>query len=171
MDELVVALTQTGVSYNPILSLEECYASFRDAVGNHLLPKHSTQMIQLAGSVFYYNDKPVLILHVVDLSEVLEEEEASYFSECAMLCRVAEMYFASQDIYPVLLAIQGGSAAFWKHMEILQFGQTTHRNIFKVYGHSIPIVISYTYIEEILTVGQRLLEEAKQSLIIPVAER
>ncbi len=172
-------VAESGVSYNPILSLGDCYAAFRDAVGNYWPRKESTQMIQPVGGVFYYQEAPVLFLHVVDLSGVSDGEEdesqaleeASYFSECAMLCRAAEMYFADQDIYPVLLAVQGGSATFWKYMEILQFGQTTRKNIAKIYGHCIPIVISYTSPDDIFAVAKTMIADAKRSLIVPTAER
>jgi hypothetical protein len=177
MEELVAAIVaESGISYNPILSLGDCYAAFRDAVGKYWPRKESTQMIQPAGGVFYYKEAPVLFLHVVDLSDVSDGEEealeeASYFSECAMLCRAAEMYFANQDIYPVLLAVQGGSTTFWKYMEILQFGQTTRKNIAKICGHCIPTVISYTSPDDVLAIAKTMIADAKQSLIIPDAER
>jgi hypothetical protein len=180
MEELVDAIVaESGVSYSPILSLGDCYTSFRDAVGKYWPHKESTQIIQPAGGVFYYQHAPVFFLHVVDLTDVSDgeeevvaaHEEASYFAECAMLCRAAEMYFAGQDIYPVLLAVQGGSATFWKYMEILQFGQTTRRNIAKIYGHCIPIVISYTCADDIIVVAKTMVEDAKRSLIVPAAER
>lgn len=159
------------VSWDPFLKLQECYESFRDAVGSsHVSPSY-TQILQPSGGIFYYQHAPILFLHVVDLSGASEDDEASYFAECAMMCRAAEMFFAGQSIYPVLLAIQGGSATFWKYMEILQLGRKNSRNISKIYGHCVPIVTSYTSVDDILVVANSVLDDAKRSIIVPAAER
>jgi hypothetical protein len=149
------------------ITVGDCTQSLWEAVGG-LLPANDPTVLKPTGGIFHIQQVPVLFLHCAKIANELEEPP--HLAECAMFLFATEMFFAAQDIYPVVFLVEGGSPTFWKYMDIYQ-RRVGNLNIYKVRGHSLPVIVPYTSHADALDLVRGLLIDSLDALAVPPAER
>ena len=148
------------------LSLTDCEEQFAEITGKTVSHQNECQ-IRPVGGILHFQHVPLLFLHCLKPTE----DECIDATECAMFLRVTEMFFASQPVYPVVFVVEGGSPEFWMYMRIFQMGCENNRNPYKVAGHSVPIVIPYTTLCDVVDIAVDVVKNALEAAAVPDAER
>ncbi len=160
-----------GLEHQTILSLADCEAQYAEATNKtptHALNGH---FLQPDGGILHYQHVPLLFLHCVRPNQNQNQNEAMDAAECAMFLRATEMFFAAQPVYPVVFVVEGGTPEFWTFMRVFQMGQEGNLNPYKVAGHSVPIVIPYTTLSDVVNLVTEVVKDALEAAAIPDAER